>query len=187
MCFREDLPGVVKVNSLERVDLNKEQEILDEVISVVKEILKNELGDDWSQNNKAKKFRGRLSTKPEFVDPAVNSNELYAMCRLNDDIIQALLRRGFHAGNKQSARKDGNGHGYTVLVKDGVEVIIDGAIGQFIKGHNNTFVGIREQLRQLVLSDTGDGKPYSIVHTSSHSNPVEAFERIWGSVSRDIY
>lgn len=133
-----------------------------------------------------REFKGRLSTDPNKISH-FSDNEFYGNCgTFTSELSKALQEEGLELPTYTSSREDSNWHGYLIANDDGVEVIIDPTIGQFIQGHNHTFVGTRRELRELVLNKTGDGKPYKIVNTKSRYNPAEAFERTWGNESKKV-
>ncbi len=124
-----------------------------------------------------------IPTSPLIQD--LRSDDLYGQCgSFAEELQGGLVKEHLLADAVFSANRDSNGHVYlTTNVKD-VEILIDPTIIQFLEGHKHVFVGTRNQLHKLVTEQTGEGKPYQIVHTKSRNNPEEAFQRIWGSKSR---
>lgn len=132
-------------------------------------------------------FQGKLSTQRLKVDPKITSEVLFGRCGTFTEELRIVLKpENLDIYTCYSDRRDGSGHAYLCVNSGGMEILIDPSIGQFIEGHPHVFVGTREKLRDLVVNQTGEGKPYHIVHTSSANNPQEAFERIWGNTSRKI-
>jgi len=79
-----------------------------------------------------------------------------------------------------SGDRNSNWHRYLGTTHNGVEVIIDPSIGQLIKGHNQVFVGTRDQLKKLVLN------PKTAIINTRTSVPHEVFSRTWGSIAQVV-
>lgn len=154
---------------------------IERVKSEVENILQNKLGDI---EGTVKRFKGRISTSPLRTDLKLAPKDFYGKCGdFSNDIKDNSEEVKF--SKYTSANPDTSGHQYLGTDgTNGTEVIVDAAIGEFLEGHNHTFVGTRTQLKDLFLNQTGEGKPYKIVNTRSRNNPQEAFLRIYGDASR---
>lgn len=163
------------------------------VKKVVEDVLKNSFGKNTV--TAARRVQGRLSTEPKQVSPTITEESFYSMCgTFSPELQKHLKERGLDTEQIESAREDRSSHIYLTTLIDGIEVIIDPTIGQYLKGHNHVFVGTREQLRGLVINKTRKptemniqiikDKPYQIINTRSHNDPHEAFDRIWGEKSQ---
>ena len=115
----------------------------------------------------------------------LSSEDLYSLCGTLCEMLQKpLLDNGIQNEQCLSRNQDSNAHIYLVARVGKFEVLIDPSIGQFLENYNHVFIGTREQLRDLVLNQTGDRKPYKLINSKSKKNPLEMFERTWGSSSR---
>ncbi len=161
--------------------INNENQKPENEVLAIKQHVEKILREKFGQNviSKLNYNLSLLSTKPDQVDSQVDENFLYGMCgTFSEALHEALIDEGIMADKKLSEAKDLSAHTYLSITTDtGTEIIVDITIGQFIKGHNHAFVGTREQLKDLVENQTGEGKPYQIIHTSQ---PSRAYERIWG-------
>ncbi len=142
---------------------------------VVEYILKTSFAED---NSSLTEFKGILSTKLE--NSTLTSKDFYGKCgMLSDELEELLWKYGVSTRKTTSGDFDTSGHTYLSLSLI-PQIVIEPSIGQFIEGHNYVFVGTREQLEDLVLHQTGEGKQFSIINTRSKNNPEEALRRIWG-------
>jgi len=122
-----------------------------------------------------------LSTNPMRVGSNIDSNSLYGMCgTLSYELGVGLKDAGITTEQLISDDEDNNAHVYLATKETDQPIIIDPSIGQFIEGHNHIFVGTRQQLKDLVVNQTGEFGKYKITHTRSRNNPEEAYRRIWG-------
>ena len=168
---------------MEQVD-NKNPEQIQSYVEKIRAIVEVALRTSFGTYNAStlRQFRGRLSTDQHNVDSNLTTRSFYGNCgTFNLELKKALREEKLHTDYCESDHEDSNHHEYLIADENGIEVIIDPTIGQFIKGHNNTFIGTRAQLKDLVLNQTGEGKLYKIVNTKSANNPTEAFERTWGN------
>jgi len=144
------------------------------------------LQDSFGEINDFDHLRGMLSTTSFAVDPRVDAGTVYDNCLyFSDEIAIPLRRSGYEAGVSQSATYEAEpfNHVYVTVRIDGVEVLVDPTIGQFLYGYNHVFVGTREALRDLVVNQVGEGKKYNSP-TYFHAFSSEGFFRtVWGETS----
>src|ERR1041385_5456847 len=128
-------------------------EVIERVRSQV-EIALKEVG--YAPTGRTAKFRGKLSTVPELVAAEVDYLFLDSECvDASVELADALIRIGLHTQPSSSTYfSHWNRHSYLLTEEQSVEIIIDPTIGQYIRGHNHTFVGTREQLREMVCQQT---------------------------------
>lgn len=147
----------------------------------LEDILQSSLGAD---NFRLDWYKGKLSTKPERVNPDVDRFKLSLMCgTLSRDLKGKLVQQGINAEVCCGDNVDPLDHFYISAKEGSDEVLVDPTIGQFIEGFNHVFVGSREKLRDLVLNQTGEGKKYKIVEIFDKYSPEEVFELVWGNQS----
>src|SRR3989344_5790172 len=129
----------------------------------------------------ASKFIGMLSTSPDIVKNAVNADSLSFLCnQFSIELGRNLVSLGLEAEIHGSNYRDTAPHAY--LVVNGI--LVDSTIGQFVEGHNHVFVGTRQELRALVVKQTGEGKQYKLRYVKFDETNKQFFERIWCSTSR---
>lgn len=163
----------------------KETPYSEQVRSVIEGILQNSLGS--ASQHHLKWYQGKLSTNPERVNPEVSRRNFSLMCgTLSRELKNKLTEQGISADIYFGDNVDPLDHVYLIANKDNEEVIIDPTIGQFIDGYNHVFVGSRDDLRDLVLNQTGEDKKYMIVELFEKYSPQEVFELIWGSKSKPL-
>lgn len=162
----------------------KEVEIKDPEIGQIK----NEI-DEFLQNGSlnANDFdiltdlAGQLSTDPSKVSPHVNFSSTASLCGpISWEIAKELRPKRKYWLTRSSGKNFSNHRYLTTTTKIGNEVIVDATIGQFLEEHRHCFVGTREELRNIFLTQVGSGKKYHLDHTRSKDNPEEAFDRIYG-------
>ena len=125
-------------------------------------------------------FAGKLSTDPGSVSREITPQILMGKCGIISSELQDRLEetRRMPVNMKVSDHpKATSGHKYLTTEINGVEVIIDASIGQYIRGHTHVFVGTRSQLKKLILASRGN-----IINTQADlmQNPEEFFTRTWG-------
>jgi len=127
----------------------------------------------------------QLSVSPERPAPNLDPDSLNALC---GSIDQELLRRLKTQGNSTAdiyCSTNSDLHAYLLDVVDGVEILVDPTIGQYVVGYNHVFVGTREQLRDIVVNQTGPNKPYKLEGKQKpYWEGNKVFETYWGSRSR---
>jgi hypothetical protein len=122
-----------------------------------------------------------LSTNPDLVDQTITPETLRGKCgTICEDLQDRLKTAGVLVDMCISGDRNTSWHRYLGTRHDGVEVIIDPSIGQFIKGHRQVFIGTRDQLKQLVLH------PKTVIVNARTSIPHEVFSRTWGSISQVV-
>lgn len=131
------------------------------------------------------KFADKVSTSPAKVQQGVNEESLSNQCYLFSSELQQCL--GLTGLDTKLAIADTPApvHYYLTTQNAPHDVIIDPTIGQFVIGHNHVFVGTRQQLIDLVLSQTGHESPYKLRGDGSN-HPYLLFEAVWGSRSKPI-
>lgn len=148
----------------------------------VEEVLQTTLGQDAPPY--VARLRGKLSTDPERVSPEIARGSFSLMCgTFSRELKIKLSIEGVNAEVVYADNGDPLDHVYLQSTNGASEVLIDPTIGQFLEGHNQVFVGGREQLRELVTKQTGEGKVYKIVEIFDKYSPEEIFELVWGSNS----
>lgn len=107
------------------------------------------------------KFKGQLSTDPKKVGEKVNQINLTDKCDFfSQELYERLKREGVNS-NIIAAKE----HSFLTTNGEDGEIIIDSAIGQFLKGYNHVFVGTRDELEKLVSKYADDGKLSVIIDT----------------------
>ncbi len=128
----------------------------------------------------ARLFAGKLSTSPITTSSEITPELLKGKCGvLSDEILDRLdMQQSTSLDMKISDHpKATSGHKYLSTTYNGIEVIIDASIGQYVKGHTHVFVGTRDKLKKLILGSRGN-----IINTQRDlaNNPEEFFRRTWG-------
>lgn len=124
-----------------------------------------------------RKFKGAVSFFPDNVSSDLDEEDFYGACRtFCVAFVEALTEVGLKARVVRSAGPANNGHTFIELANE--DLIIDPTIGQYLKSHKHIFVGTREQLRNLVVTETGEGKQYSLIHVDQQE-PLEFFNKTW--------
>ena len=125
---------------------------------------------------------GTLQGLPDDVQESIRQGKTYGQCGNLTLACDNILRGELPVKKATSAYEDSTDHVYLVIEQERPtdDIITDATVSQHIKGHNEVFVGTREELRKLASGST-------IINTHSKDNPQEAFERIWGSESLILY
>lgn len=131
---------------------------------------------------------GQLSTNPSKVSSNVNFDSTAGLCgTISWEIAKELRSKRKYRLTRSSSKNFSNHRYLTTTTKLGNEVIVDATIGQFLEEHRHCFVGTREELREIFLTQIGPGKKYHLDHTRSKDNPEEAFNRIYGENAHRIF
>lgn len=122
------------------------------------------------------RFRGKLSTDLGLVDPSVDRESLSYQCYTMSSEIKHYLEL---LGTRITLHGSASSTGYPehiFLVPDDIDsdVIVDPSLGQFIDGHNNVFVGKRDDLRQLVGVHLGN--EFFEINWGTQSLPLSQFK-----------
>lgn len=138
------------------------------------------LTDGWLNQ-----FADKLSTSPAKVHEGVNERSLSYQCqRFSRELRQCLALIDLDTKLQESTyRQTASDHVYLTPENAPHDVIIDPTIGQFVVGYNHVFVGTRQQLKSLVLSQTGHKSPYRLWGYGSN-DPYLLFEVMWGADSK---
>lgn len=183
------LGGVAQTKS----DLLVVQGFLDNI----EDVLRNRFGtgpkredDSGLPRARISGLAGKLSIYPHLVDPNIDFWKLTHTCgRMSREMSEWLKFQEIHAPVVRSDVIPEYDHVYLATPVLGVEVLFDGAIGQYLIGHNHAFVGTREQLRKLVLEESGvRGKKYryseELIDIDIMGNePEKIFITVWGDRS----
>lgn len=139
------------------------------------------LTDSW-----LKEFADKLSTSPAKVHKFVNANSLSLMCgRFSQELQRCLLLVGLDTTLQGSTYQQAKAeHIYLQPENTSYDMIIDPTIGQFVVGHNHVFVGTRQQLKDLLLNQTGHENTDRL--QSLQKNPELLFEIMWGTNSKPL-
>lgn len=144
------------------------------------------LHDSFGEVGGFEDLQGRLSTNPSTVHAGIDADAVYDKClSFSQELALPLRRFGYQATVSRSATYENEpfNHVYVVVQIDGVEVLVDPTIGQFLEGHNNVFVGVRETLRDLVVHHTGSDKEYRAPAYFDSFLNEEFFTIVWGDSS----
>jgi hypothetical protein len=136
-------------------------------------------------------FKKQLSTIPEQVDSDyIDRDLLWSKCdTLSSELQRNLIEMGINIDRCQNAIVDDISDVYNphiflrqliVIDEEEVEIIIDPSIGQYLVGHNHVFIGTRQQLKELIETQAGEGKPYQLTGITYHD---KAYEEIYGTES----
>ncbi len=136
-------------------------------------------------SNKLRHFAGKLSTDPAKVHGDINEGSLSFRCgEFSGELRDCLSRLGFSTNVYGSTYyEDKSYHAYLKPTNAPFDVIIDPTIGQYLIGFNHVFVGTRQQLRNLVLTQNENGTPYAL-RSLGKRNPELFFNIIWGISSK---
>ncbi len=161
---------------------NESAESLDpqaRAVSTVRALAEAAFDSGFADNPHAQAFQGALSTCP--FRTTVTSEALMGKCGiLAGELQRALSDTGLPTEMCISEDRQTTWHRSLRTVVDGVEVIIDPSIGQYVAGHNHVFVGTRAQLKQLILSPST-----RLIHTNI-ADKGGFFQRTWGNKGQKV-
>lgn len=127
-----------------------------------------------------------ISTEPGKT--RLTSDELRGKCtQISSDLTRILQEDYSLDAHLSYSATHETSHRYITVNRNGIELIVDPAIGQFIHGHEHVFVGTRAQLQQLVNNVvSGQSENFTIektLFTMKKFKPEEVFDAIWGQTS----
>jgi hypothetical protein len=139
--------------------------------------------DSWVLN----RFVGKMSTLSSEVHKDVVSwmTLSYNCGRFSAELKKCLLKLGIQT-TMSSASNDKPEHVYLVPDNIPYDIIIDPTIGQFIMGYDTVFVGTRDQLKNIVINQTGTDKQYKLRNYAGITDSEELFTIMWGNNSVPI-
>lgn len=140
----------------------------------------------WDEQTFLKTNEGMLSTAPDRVNPEVGFGTFNGHCIASSNEINLFLRLKNFKSNVCYAKtkaKEPYNHVYIVVDTDDGEVIVEPTLGQFLLGYNNIFVGSRDDLRNLVVGETGKNGPYNLRSEVMFLSRNHTFDVIWGKES----
>lgn len=143
----------------------------------------------------------RLSTDPAKVGELVNQGSLFNQCRNISEPLQDILENSgvpahlavsrfilnnrVYLNNRVDEFKATSDHTYLIVDEKNEDILIDPTIGQFVLGHNHTFVGTRDSLRQIVFSQRQLQIPKHIFLKTGPDMSL-LFEWLWGNTSINV-
>lgn len=188
-------PDIPQIDSWrDNPEFSRETDDTQVKIASFKDLVDVGLQEYFGRNSRYAEYAGLLSVHPERVAETVTSETLEHQC---DDFSREFQRIESDSGlMTQLAVSDQGYDEHVYLVPDeshGLpDVIIDLTLGQYVRGHNHAFVGTRAELRDIVVHQTGEGKPYMLEEPSEllepeeialYMEPIVFFQRKWGETS----
>ncbi|MDE2025926.1 MAG: hypothetical protein KGJ07_05510 [Patescibacteria group bacterium] len=145
-------------------------------VSIARSCVESILRSSFGQAPLAKPFRGKLSTNPTQVASTITSETLKGKCGIISGELQtALATAGIPTDMCISEDRATTWHRSLRTVINGVEIILDASIGQYVEGYTHVFVGTRTELKQLILN------PHTKIINTSISSKGDFFQRTWGN------
>lgn len=109
--------------------------------------------------------RGRLTTSGSNLNSVEGeTNDFLDSCDALSGIVQSALTQS----NVTSKLKNTGVHSFIIVRHEGVNVYIDAAMGEFVAGFNQIFVGTKKDLRRLIKASHRERK---IINIGRFSDP----------------
>jgi hypothetical protein len=142
------------------------------------------------QSPRGEFYRNRF---PEGISAEEKTNEytrenFAGLCKTMSTILKEVLApMGVDVRICRSGSEHWLSHYCLVLNEPNKEeILIDPTIGQFVVGHNHAFIGTRQELKELFLTQVGNGKKYQISSIAKNENELPwLFESLWGDTSAE--
>ncbi len=160
---------------------------VEEYREYLQDIVEVALQEHFGRHSKGylRRFSGKLSTYPAKVnkDVVTHSSLAHQCGRFSVELQRCLEAVGLKTTISGAANVLPD-HIYLVPENGPNDVIIDPTIGQAVVGHEHVFVGTRPQLRDLVLNQTGNEKPYALRAFNGINDAGTLFVVMWGTQSQ---
>lgn len=143
-------------------------------VSNVRSLVETVLRTNFGKSSHTEEFRDTLSTNSALS--TITPDMLKGKCgTISGELRDALSPVGIDTDICISEARLSTWHRSLKTTLQGVEIIIDGSIGQYVAGHTHVFVGTRAELKQLITN------PHTTLINTTISDRAEFFQRTWGN------